>query len=202
MSMQPVPKERPEERRRHARVKVALSGRYMLSDQREYPCETCDISPGGVALTGPVIGRPGERVVVYLDHLGRIEGTVVRPITDGFALEIAATPRKRERLAEQLTWLANRDILGVPEDRLHERGPPKNTRSLIVLPDGREFPCRVIDVSLSGAAVETDVQPPLNLVVTIGRSSARVVRHFDGGIGVEFLRISALPFDAPPEPIG
>jgi len=28
-----------------------------------------------------------------------------------------ATPRKRDKLAAQLTWLANRQILNLPEDR-------------------------------------------------------------------------------------
>jgi hypothetical protein len=186
--MQPVPKQRLQERRRFARVKVALLGRYMLADQREYPCQSCDISPGGIALICPVIGRPTERVVAYFDHIGRIEGQVVRTIPDGFAMCITATARKREKLADQLTWLANRQILGIPEDRRHDRGTPKNTKSLLVLEDGKEFPCRVLDVSLSGAALQVDVQPPMGMVVTVGRTSARVVRHFDGGIAVEFLR--------------
>jgi hypothetical protein len=186
--MQPVPRQRLQERRRFARVKVSLLGRYMLSDQREYPCQSCDISPGGIALICPVIGRPTERVVAYFDHIGRLEGQVVRTIPDGFAMCISATARKREKLADQLTWLANRQILGIPEDRRHDRGTPKNTKSLLMLADGREFPCRVLDVSLSGAALQVDVQPLIGAIVTVGRTSARVVRHFDAGIGVEFVR--------------
>ena len=38
---------RPSDLRRHQRVKVALLGRYMLSDRQEYPCQTIDVSPGG-----------------------------------------------------------------------------------------------------------------------------------------------------------
>ncbi|MGQ4273054.1 PilZ domain-containing protein [Terrihabitans sp. B22-R8] len=186
--MQPVPQQKPQERRRHSRVKLALLGRYMLADQREYPCQSCDISPGGLCLIGPVIGRPGERVVAYFDHIGRLEGAIVRTIPDGFAMSIAATPRKREKLADQLTWLANRQALGMPEDRRHERSTPRNVRSLMVLPDGREFQCRVLDISLSGAAVQVETQPPLNAIVTMGRTSARIVRHFEGGVGIEFVR--------------
>lgn len=188
MQPQPAPKQRPQERRRHARVKVALIGRYMLSDRREYPCQTFDISPGGVSVVAPVVGQPGERVVAYFDHIGRVEGVLVRTIPNGFAMTIAATPRKREKLADQLTWLANRQVLGLPEDRRHERLSPKNTRSFLVMPDGREIPCRVVDVSLSGAAVHLDMQPPLDTPVTLGRTAAKVVRHFDGGVAVEFTR--------------
>ncbi|RZK89277.1 MAG: PilZ domain-containing protein, partial [Methylobacterium sp.] len=42
--------------RRHQRVPVSLLGRYMLSDRREYPCQTVDMSPGGVRLTCAVVG--------------------------------------------------------------------------------------------------------------------------------------------------
>lgn len=37
---------------------------------------------------------------------------------------IAGTPRKRDKLAAQFTWLANRYILGLPEDRRHGRTRP------------------------------------------------------------------------------
>lgn len=179
---------RPRERRRHARVKVALLGRYMLADRCEYPCQTTDISPGGLAVIAPVVGTPGERVVAYFDHIGRIEGTLVREVPNGFAMTIAATPRKREKLADQLTWLANRQLLGLPEDRRHDRVTVGNTRSFLIMQDGREIPCRVIDVSLSGAAVLIEMQPPIGTPVTLGRTAAKVVRHIENGIAVEFLR--------------
>lgn len=188
MQPQPAPKQRPLEHRRHARVKVALLGRYMLSNRREYPCQTIDISPGGLSMTASVLGNPGERVVAYFDHIGRVEGVLVRTFMNGFAMTIAATPRKREKLADQLTWLANRQALGLPEDRRHERLSPQNTRSFLVMPDGRELACRVVDVSLSGAAVHIETQPPLGTPVTLGRTAAKVVRHFDGGVAVEFAR--------------
>ena len=97
-----------DERRRFQRVRVNLLGRYMLADRREYPCQVQDMSPGGMALVAPVAGKAGERVVAYVDHLGRLEGTIVRVYPNGFAMTIAATSRKRDKLAAQLTWLANR----------------------------------------------------------------------------------------------
>ena len=45
-----------EECRRHQRVKVNLLGRYMLADQREFPCQVVDMSPGGMALQAPMAG--------------------------------------------------------------------------------------------------------------------------------------------------
>jgi len=177
-----------DERRRHQRVKVALLGRYMLSSRREYPCQTIDMSPGGLALIAPVPAQQGERIVVYLDHVGRVEGSMVRAIPNGFAMTVTATIRKRDKLAAQLTWLANRSMLGLPEDRRHERVAPRNPRAMIVLEDGSEVEVRIIDVSLSGAAVTTNLQLPIGAPITLGKTAARVVRHFDKGIAVEFNR--------------
>jgi hypothetical protein len=178
-----------DERRRHQRVKVALLGRYMLSSRREYPCQTLDMSPGGLALLAPVPAQPGERVVAYLDHIGRVEGVMIRPVANGFAMTVTATVRKRDKLAAQLTWLANRNILGLPEDRRHERVVPKNSRAVLILEDGSEHDCRIIDVSLSGAAVTVPTRPPIGAPVTLGRTSAHVVRHLDNGLAIEFSRM-------------
>src|ERR1700755_115865 len=117
---------RNQERRRFQRVRVNLLGRYMLSDRREFPCQVINMSPGGIAMGAPVGGQPGERVIAYIDHLGRLEGHVARPFPNGFAMTIAATARKRDKLAAQLTWLANRHLLDSPEDRRHGRMAPRN----------------------------------------------------------------------------
>jgi hypothetical protein len=176
-----------EERRRFQRVKVHLLGRYMLPDRREFPCQVINMSPGGLALLGPGIGNVGDRVIAYLDHIGRVEGKVTRIIDNGFAMSVGATPRKRDKLAAQLTWLANRDILNLPEDRRHDRIVPRNPISLLTLEDGSQMTCRIIDLSLSGAAIAAEKRPPLNTQVSLGRVRSRVVRHLEDGFALEFV---------------
>lgn len=160
----------------------------MLEDRREFPCQTIDMSPGGVAFFAPVKATIGARIVAYIDEVGRLEGTAVRLLETGFALSLNVSAIKREKFADQLTWLANRHVLGLPEDRRHERIAPRNPRSTLILPDGREHLIKLVDVSMSGAAMKADVQPPLATVVTIGRTKGRVMRHIEGGFAVEFLR--------------
>ena len=110
----------------------------------------------------------------------------------GFALQTTLPPAKREKLADQLTWLANRQSLGLPEDRRHERISPRDRYTMLRLANGREFTASLIDISISGAALNCDFQPPLGARVVIGSTQAQVVRHLDFGIAVEFLR----PFPA------
>jgi hypothetical protein len=168
------------------RVKVSVLGRYMLADRREFPCQVLEMSPGEAMVVAPVAGMVGEKVIAYIDHIGRIEGTITSQIEGGFVMDIAASTRKRDKMAAQLTWLANKDILNLPEDRRHERVVPDIRHSTVVLDDGRRYNCKIIDISLSGAAVELDVRPAMGTPITLGRMRARVVRHFQNGVAVEF----------------
>jgi hypothetical protein len=171
---------------RFQRVKVSVLGRYMLADRREFPCQVLEMSPGDAAVIAPVAGNVGEKVIAYLDHLGRVEGSIIEGMEGGFVMDLAASPRKRDKMAAQLTWLANKDILNLPEDRRHERVVPDNRHSTVVLDDGRRYNCKIIDISLSGAAIELAVRPAMGTPVTLGRMRARVVRHFQDGVAVEF----------------
>jgi hypothetical protein len=186
MSAAPKLASRTIERRRHARVKIALLGRYMLPNRTEFPCQSIDISVGGLLLTAPVKGAPGDRIICYLEHVGRIEGDIARLTPDGFGMTIIATARKREKLAAQLMWLANRAQLGLPEDRRHDRVQPRQSRILLTAPDGSEHPVKLLDMSLSGAAFSADVALMITDPVILGRTQAKVVRKFEGGYAVEF----------------
>jgi len=186
MKLQVKTDSKPLERRRHARVKLSLLGRYMLEDRREFPCQTIDVSVGGLALTAPVRGAVGERVIAYFDALGRIDGKIIRHIEHGFAMTAIMPANKREKLVNQLTWLANRKVLGLPEDRRHERIVPNEVNTIIRLADGGKISAKIVDISVSGAAVICTKQAPMGAMLHIGKRPARVVRCFDHGMALEF----------------
>jgi hypothetical protein len=52
--------------------------------------------------------------------------------------------------------------------------------------DGRDDDVVVENISQSGAAVRTTLRPAVGSTVTLGAVAAKVVRHFDKGIAVEF----------------
>ncbi|HUI14488.1 MAG TPA: PilZ domain-containing protein, partial [Xanthobacteraceae bacterium] len=106
-----------------------------------------------------------------------------------FAMTISATARKRDKLAAQLTWLANRHILGLPEDRRHGRIVPRNPVGRLILPNGVNVTCRIIDVSQSGAGIASKEQPAIGALVTLGKVQGRVVRHLEDGFAIEFTRL-------------
>lgn len=191
LKLRPVLK--PAERRRHQRVDVSLLGRYMLEDRREFPCQTVNMSPGGVAIVAPVRGKIGERIIAYFEQIGRIEGKVARHTENGFAIEFSLPFAKREKIANQLTWLVNRDALGMPEDRRHERIVPNMKTAILQIEGDREHVVRLIDVSISGAAVATNINLLPGTKVRLGRTPGRIVRQFEGGFAISFDHV--LPID-------
>jgi len=177
------------ENRRYQRVKVDLLGRYMLEDRREFPCQAINMSPGGLAVIAPASGLKGERVVAYLDHVGRLEGLIALILPSGFSMTIVASQRKRDKLAEQLTWLANHHILNMSDDRGHQRIGDCDQTVALVLPDGAQEQCAIVDLTISGVAVVSGNRPPIGSTVRVGKGSARVIRYLDNGFAVEFTRV-------------
>jgi hypothetical protein len=177
------------DQRRHRRVALPLLGRFMRANRHEYPCKLNDISVGGAAINSPVEVEAGERIVVYFDHLGGLEGHVVRLFEGGFAMQFKATAHKREKLAAQLTWLINRDVLSGADQRRHDRIPVEERTQSVVLDSGETLACHVVDVSISGASLNMTARPPVGTTLLLGRLRGRVVRHHEQGIGVQFIDI-------------
>ena len=79
-----------------------------------------------------------------------------------------------------------------PSDLLADRRWPNRRKKIgrgttqIVLSNGEVHPCRVVDLSLSGAGLKLEARPAVGERVRVGRTERRVVRHTDEGIAVEF----------------
>lgn len=178
----------PYEERRFQRLPVTLAGRYMLECYSEYPCRTVNMSPGDMTLIAPVKAKVGEKVVIYLDEIGRLTGLAMRETETGFSVIMNLPAFKRDKLADQITWFANRYLFQSVEDRRHDRVVPLMQRTLLRFPDGRENIVKIADISLSGAGIETDLRPEIGSRILLGSTPAMIVRHYDGGVGAEFER--------------
>ncbi len=129
----------------------------------------------------------GDRIIAYIDEIGRLEGTVFSQQQDGFTLKLQLTTRQQNKLASKIAWLVKNIGNNEADQRRHNRYIPARTEAVLALADGTEHECKILDLSLSGAAVQTSLRPPLRSIVTLGNSQAKVMRHFDDGIGLEFL---------------
>ena len=118
-----------QERRRHRRVRLALPGRALAPSIGEFACVLVDVSPGGMRISTKTPPQLGERVVLLIDGLGRVEGETVRAGANGFALQLIGSQRKRDRLADAITWRFNMERLGLEEDRRPRASPDADGRA-------------------------------------------------------------------------
>jgi hypothetical protein len=174
-----------QERRRHRRVQLSLPGRGLSASVGEFTCRLVDVSPGGAKIVSKTPPPRGERVVLLFDGLGRMEGEVVRAGAGGFALRLTSSQRKRDRLADAITWRFNMERLGLEEDRTAPRKPGRG-RAKIHLRDGVVIQADVVDVSITGAAFACLERPRVGEPVRVGDMRGRVARWLDTGFAVAF----------------
>jgi hypothetical protein len=167
-------------------AKVDLKGRFMLSSRSEHECQIPEMSTSEMTLVAPVETRIGEKIIVYISELGRFEGEVARRVANGFVVGMSLPKVKHAKLAEQLTWYGNREMLDLPESRRAERIVPLMRRTTLRLFNGKESLVKIIDISRVGVSIETSVKPLKESKVVIGARPATVLRLFDGGFVAEF----------------
>lgn len=165
--------------------KEVLFGRLMLPDQSEHPFQISQISVDGATILTQISVPNDIKIVAYIDEIGRVEGKVIAQFEGGIALQFIANESRRKRLEDKLAYLGDNDRKAASQRR-HDRFEPKDNKSHITMPDGRIYHCEVIDISLSGAALKTDIMPNLGTYVMLGKMRGRVVRYVEGGIALEF----------------
>jgi hypothetical protein len=179
------------ERRKHLRVPVNLSGRlFVPEDGREALCRITDMSPGGAQVACDFVPALGTDIVLYVDGFGRFEAEVSRPDEGCFGVRFHCSALKRDRVAEQLAVLMNRGFADESVLRRHERVATQGLAHF-TLSNGETVPCQVLDLSLSGLSLKTNVRPRVGETVMIGQMSGRVVRHHETGIAIEFAKVQA-----------
>lgn len=182
-----APQVKPEtDRRRYQRVNIRLLGRFSMPNRLEYPCQTLNMSPGGIAINAPVRPEVGHKLILQLDMLGQVQGQVVRHMDMGFALELEQLFLNPEKLADQLTWLANRSPQSDQDARRHIRIEPRHRHVKIETAGLPPFAGILLNISRSGACLETDRKLSIGTDVKIGRLAAHVVREVANGFAVAF----------------
>lgn len=176
------------DQRRHKRVQISLGVRFMLPSGEELRGSVLDISAGGISVATETKVEMGAPIIIYVDEIGRVEGQVVRIHDQGFAVQFNVPQVKREKIVETLTVLTNKDKLEGEDMRRHERVKSEGS-TRIVLPDGREIACRILDLSLSGVSLETRATPLIGEEVMVGRMRGRVARIHERGIAIEFVDV-------------
>jgi hypothetical protein len=176
------------ERRRYERTKVETPGRvFVPGDGREVSCMVLNLSPGGASIQCDDTLPDGVPVVLYVDSVGRFEGIVTWIKEADHGISFHSSPQKQARTADRLKSLGHGIAREETALRRHERFTA-NDRGEFQRADGTAVPCIVLDLSTSGASLKTTFRPAIGEVISLGATTARVVRYHEDGIGVEFVR--------------
>lgn len=176
-------------------VNIVCEGSYMLhrwydpqGKLRTLACRTTRVSPFRMIVDVPVVGRVGDRITSYFGEFGEFEGNISDTRPGRILLELEMTPEKREWMADKLTWLEKRQKdPRIQDARQQARYIPQEPHTTLTLADGSVHGCFIIDVSPSGVAVSSEVQPPVGMPLAVGSCVGRVVRSFAIGFAVEFV---------------
>ncbi len=175
------------DRRRHRRVQWAVRVRGLTGEGEEFTCTTVDVCAGGLRINLARSLSRGENLVLYIDGIGRVEGIVARVLNEiGYAVQFNVPPRKRDKIADQLTWLINKDRMGLTDERDAERRPGGG-QVIAIYGKGTSIACAVADVSIFGVALKTaGPRPMIGDRVQIGERAGTCVRYIEGGFAVDF----------------
>ncbi|MFT5775612.1 PilZ domain-containing protein [Hyphomonas sp.] len=177
-----------KDRRLHKRVALSIAGRVLDDDGIDHEMTRIDISCSGAIIRSDYRPEAGAQVICYFNELGRVAATVIRATPTDFAAHFRIVQHKREKLADRLTWLLNKDRLDLTDDRTGQRAAAGGP-ALLTLDDGREIKCRVLDISLTGASFEAErATPMVGDTVFAGNVRGEVVRVTGKTFAIRYLR--------------
>lgn len=177
-------------------VDVALDGHYTLPNWydpegrlRTFACRTNRVSPYRMIVDVPVVGKVGDYLTSYFRDFGKLDGTISDTKPGCFLFELDITYATRQRIANKLVWLEQkqRDPESILEQRRTARIIPPKSHTTLTLADGAVHECFVVDMSVAGVSVSSEIQLETGTPLAIGACVGRVVRIFPSGFAVQFV---------------
>ena len=165
-----------------------VSGRFMLPDLSEHACQVIDLSVEGATFITPSVPPQGQLIVAYLEEIGRVEAITGAAKPGGFSIAFNLKGARLERFKQRVEWLQQRGEGDSADNRRHARYEPTDRVSQVTLPDGRVYNCEVLDISVSGAGIKTEVVPSVGTYLMLGKMRGRVVRYLEHGVAIEFVK--------------
>ena len=172
----------------HSQTPGTVFGRFMLPDLSEHACQVTDLSVEGATFITPIVPTEGQLLVAYLEEVGRVEAITGAAKPGGFSITFNLKGLRLERFQKRVEWLQQRREGDDADHRNHARYEPTDRSSQLTLPDGRVYNCEVLDISVSGAGIKTEVVPSVGTYLMLGKMRGRVVRYLEHGVAIEFVK--------------
>ncbi len=176
-----------KDQRRYRRISLSLPARIIVNASEESDGRLVNISPGDMALITSARAMVGDAAVVHIKGLDIIEGTVARSFPDGIAISFLLSKSRKAVLTEKLMLLANPNFSeGLSDQRAEPRHSAANARTVCRLEDGTSLFVKVVNMSVSGAAVDAPRRPPIGSPIVMGRRRGVIVRHTPRGFVIVY----------------
>lgn len=181
-------------------INIACEGKYKLhrwfgpdGKIRTLACRSTRVSPYRMIVDVPVVGRIGDRITSHFGEFGEFEGSVSDTRNGSILLELEMAPERRQWMADKLAWLekTRRDPL-IQDARKDARFVPQVSHTTLTMADGKVSTCFIIDMSATGVAISSEVQPTIGTPLAVGSLVGRVVRTFETGFAVKFIEKQTL----------
>lgn len=178
-----------KERRQHPRIDGEIEASILINSKTNAIVQVQDVSAGGIAFhyDDPVV--LGDHIIARLDGGARLEGDVVRIFDGGFAIALVMSEHKRKRLAETLdkAQARGRAIEKLNLERRLATRVAGMRQSVVCETADRRIAVRIVDMSLTGVAIETDECLEMDSLVVIGKMRGTVARKEGNRYGIQFL---------------
>ncbi len=183
-----------KDQRRYRRVMLQHSAIIVVAGSIEYPATIFAMSAGNLSFYSKAMLAPNDNVVIYVQGIDRLEGTIRRRIGHIYGMSLSLSHNRRERLVEGLTIELARQHGLVHEDnkafsrRSAKRVQSYSEKSFCLIDKNLHVPCSIVDISLTGVSVEMNHSHlKVGDQVQIGRMRCQAVRRTRKGYGFVIL---------------
>jgi PilZ domain len=175
------------DRRALRRARLTIQGKIFFQErQYEEACLVLDLSPNGAGLKSACAAELGSPVVLYVDGLGRFDGTIIRHNRLYVGVQFKYSAPSRERIANRIANYLEHGTRTHAPTRKSPRIAIREAPHSFMLESGETHGCEIADIALSGASFKTAARPAVGQRVFFGKTTARVVRHTETGFAVMF----------------
>jgi hypothetical protein len=150
----------------------------------EHDCLVSDLSLGGAGLQ--FSGEPpcSEAVcVLAMDYFGKFAGITTRDTAASIGVRFLMGETERHQLQLKLTSFINDGLSSV----VSSTNSISQSQMSIVLTSGEHHQCDVVNISLRGVSLKTQIRPPVGELIRLGRVYGRVTHHQDEGFALQFV---------------
>ena len=148
---------------------------------------TMDLCAIGLRFGSAVVPDLGETLTCSIRHAGTLEALVIERGRSQFVARVLRAEQSLPATVRRFLDLAGEQNTEAPRHRVDPRFVPDRPDILVTTASGVQVPGRLLNVSVSGAALQVDIPLEPGMRITLGRTPATVARCFEDGIGAVFL---------------